>query len=91
MLALLTPERRWLSCCLLRHKHVSIRTLSQKEITMLVRRVWPSRPTFESPFTDCNQARREMLRLFDTVAADTARDVGAAVLPPLNITQDETA
>ena len=26
---------------------------------MLVRRVWPSRPTFEKPFTDFDQVRRE--------------------------------
>jgi hypothetical protein len=41
---------------------------------MLARRVWPSRPTFESPFIDFNQVRQQMLRLFDTVAADTRGD-----------------
>jgi HSP20 family protein len=56
---------------------------------MLVRRVWPSRPTFESPFTDFDQVRREMLRLLDTVAGDTLGDVGAGVFPPMNITQDD--
>ncbi len=56
---------------------------------MLVRRVWPSRPTFESPFADVDQARRELLRLFDSVAGETAGDVGAGVFPPMNITQDD--
>lgn len=55
---------------------------------MLVRRVWPSRPTFDSPFADFDQLRREMLRLFDTVAGDAFGDVGAGVFPPMNITQD---
>lgn len=56
---------------------------------MLVRRVWPSRPTYESPFADFDQLRRGMLRLFDTVAGDTFADAGAGVFPPLNITQDD--
>ena len=56
---------------------------------MLVRRVWPSRPTFDSPFSDFDQVRREMLRLLDTVAGETFSDVGAGVFPPINITQDD--
>ena len=56
---------------------------------MLVRRVWPSRPTFDSPFNDFDQVRREMLRLFDAVAGETFGDVGAGVFPPMNITQDD--
>ncbi|HTP27336.1 MAG TPA: Hsp20/alpha crystallin family protein [Anaeromyxobacteraceae bacterium] len=56
---------------------------------MLVRRVWPSRPTYDSPFADFDQLRREMLRLFDTVAGDAYGDVGAGVFPPMNITQDD--
>jgi HSP20 family protein len=55
---------------------------------MLVRRVWPSRPTFDSPFGDVDQVRREMLRLLDAVAGDTFGDVSAGVFPPVNITQD---
>jgi HSP20 family protein len=55
---------------------------------MLVRRVWPSRPTFDSPFADVDQVRREMLRLLDAVAGDTFGEVGAGVFPPVNITQD---
>jgi len=55
---------------------------------MLVSRVWPSRPTFDSPFADFDQWRRGMLRLLDTVTGNTFPDVGAGVFPPLNITQD---
>ena len=56
---------------------------------MLVRRVWPSRPTFDSPLSDFDQVRREMLRLLDTVAGDTVGAVGAGVFPPVNISQDD--
>jgi HSP20 family protein len=56
---------------------------------MLVRRVWPSRPTFDSPFADFDQVRRDMLRLFDSVAGEPSGDVGAGVFPPINITQDD--
>jgi HSP20 family protein len=55
---------------------------------MLVRRVWPGRPTFDGSFADVDQVRREMLRLLDAVAGDTFGDVGAGVFPPVNITQD---
>ena len=55
---------------------------------MFMGRVWPSRPTFESPSNDFDQVRREMLRLFDTFAGDTLADRGAGVFPPVNITQD---
>ena len=55
---------------------------------MLVRRVWPSRPTFESSFGDFDQLRREMLRLLDASTGDGSTDPGAGVFPPLNITQD---
>lgn len=56
---------------------------------MLVRRVWPSRPTFDSPFADFDSMRREMLRLLDSVAGETFGDAGAGVFPPMNITQDD--
>ena len=55
---------------------------------MLVRRVWPSRPTFDSPFADVDQLRREMLQLFDAAAGEgVGRRRGAATgrdraLPP---------
>lgn len=55
---------------------------------MLLRRVWPSRPTFESPFADFDQLRRQMMRLFDAVDTDTFGDLGATVFPPVNISQD---
>ena len=58
---------------------------------MLVRRVWPSRPTFDSSFSDFDQIRREMLRLLDTASGDTAADGGAGVFPPLNISQDDNS
>ena len=56
---------------------------------MLVRRVWPSRPAFDSPFGEFDQVRREMLRLLDSVAGETFGDVATGVFPPLNITQDD--
>ena len=56
---------------------------------MLLRRVWPSRPSFESPFSDFDQIRREMMRLLDTAAGDGAPDPRAGVFPPINITQDD--
>jgi HSP20 family protein len=55
---------------------------------MLVRQVWPSRPTFESPFAELAELRREMLRLFDAVGGETSATAGAGVFPPINITQD---
>src|SRR6476469_8262962 len=55
---------------------------------MLVRRVWPSRPAFETSFYDFDQIRREMLRLLDA-ARDGAPEPGAGVFPPMNITQDD--
>jgi HSP20 family protein len=56
---------------------------------MLVRRVWPSRPTFEGRLAEFDQIRREMLRLFDTSGGDARADPGAGVFPPMNITQDD--
>ena len=56
---------------------------------MLVRRVWPSRPTFESSFSDYDQVRREMLRLLETATNGDAGEQGAGVFPPMNITQDD--
>jgi len=55
---------------------------------MLVRRVWPSRPTLEGPFGDADQLRREMMRLLDTAVGDAFGDTGVGVFPPINITQD---
>lgn len=56
---------------------------------MLVRRVWPSRPTFESSFADFDQLRREMMRLLDASADDTFTNLGSGVFPPINVTQDD--
>jgi HSP20 family protein len=56
---------------------------------MLVRRVWPSRPTFDSSLSDFDQVRREVLRLLDTATGDGAPDAGAGVFPPMNISQDD--
>jgi HSP20 family protein len=53
---------------------------------MLLRRVWPSRPVFDNPFSDFDQLRREMLRVFDSVAGS---DTPAGVFPPMNVTQDD--
>jgi HSP20 family protein len=56
---------------------------------MLVRRAWPQRPGYDGAFSDFDQVRRELLRLFDSVAGDPAAESGTGVFPPLNVTQDE--
>ena len=56
---------------------------------MLVRRVWPSRPTFEPSSSDFDQIRREMLRLLDAAGGEGAPGAGAGVFPPMNISQDD--
>jgi HSP20 family protein len=56
---------------------------------MLVRRVWPSRPTFDSPFTDFDQLRREMLRLLDASPGEVSGATSAGGFPPINVTQDD--
>jgi HSP20 family protein len=56
---------------------------------VLVRRVWPSRPTFDSPFADLDQLRREMLRLLDAAGGEASGSLGAGVFPPMNITEDD--
>jgi hypothetical protein len=37
---------------------------------MFMRRVWPSRATFDGPFADVDGVRREMLRLLDAVTGE---------------------
>src|ERR1051326_1972494 len=64
---------------------------SLRRSTMLLQRGWPSRPTFESPFSDFDQMRREVLRLFDTAAGRSVARAGAGVFPPINVTQDDTS
>jgi len=56
---------------------------------MLLRRVWPSRPTYDSPFGDFDQLRRDMMRLVDSLGGNEWYDSGAGVFPPINVTQDE--
>jgi len=56
---------------------------------MLVRQVWPSRPTLKGSVDDFDQLRSDVLRLLDAVAGNTSGDVGAGVFPPLNISQDD--
>jgi HSP20 family protein len=57
---------------------------------MLVRRVWPTRPTFDTAFRDFDQLRRELLRTFETVTGDGAPGPTASgVFPPINVTQDD--
>jgi HSP20 family protein len=55
---------------------------------MLVRRVWPGRPTFDSPFADVDQVRREMMRLLDAVTGETSGEIATGVFPPVSVTQD---
>jgi HSP20 family protein len=57
---------------------------------MLLRRVWPSRPAFENPFTDFDQLGREMLRMLESVAGgDRGYDGSAGVSPRLNVSEDD--
>lgn len=55
---------------------------------MFVRRAWPSRPTFESAYSDADQLRNDMLRWLGVLSDPTARDQTAGVFPPVNVTQD---
>lgn len=56
---------------------------------MLIRRVWPSRPTFDSPFSDFEQLRRDMRRLLERTGGDGLfGETEAGVFPPINVTQD---
>jgi len=57
---------------------------------MLLRRVMPARPAFESSWTELDQLRRQVLRLFESPPGnDLHGTTGAGVFPPLNVTQDE--
>ena len=56
---------------------------------MLIRRVRPSRPTFESSFADFDELRREMMRLLDAATDDTFANLGSGVFPPVNVTHDD--
>ena len=56
---------------------------------MLVRRVWPARPSFDDSFHDFDQVRREMFRLLNSVGGTAFDESGSGVFPPLNVTQDD--
>jgi HSP20 family protein len=56
---------------------------------MLVRQVWPSRPTFDSPFADLDSLRREMMRASYPVSGDGFTERTRGVFPPVNVTQDD--
>src|SRR5664279_421372 len=60
--------------------------LPRRRMSMLLRRVWPSRPAFDNPFADFGQLRREMQRMFE--AFDGVHEPQAGVFPPMNVTQD---
>jgi HSP20 family protein len=56
---------------------------------MIVKRVWPARPTFEGPSHEYDAIRRDVLRALDMFAGDREpRSTPAGVFPPINVTQD---
>ena len=55
---------------------------------MIVRRVWPARPTFDSSLRDFDQLRRDLLHMFDAFAGERESTTTAGVFPPINVTQD---
>src|SRR5688572_16503979 len=55
---------------------------------MIVRRVWPARPTYDT-FRDFDQLRRELLRTFEALSGEGPSTPSASgVFPPINVTQD---
>jgi len=55
---------------------------------MIVRRVWPARPTFDASLRDFDQLRRDMLHMLDAFAGERETSETSGVFPPINITQD---
>jgi HSP20 family protein len=56
---------------------------------MIIRRVWPGRPTFDAPWPDFEQLRRDLLHTFDVFAGDREqRTSPSGVFPPINVMQD---
>jgi HSP20 family protein len=56
---------------------------------MIVRRVWPTRPTFDASLQNYDAFRRELLRTLDMFAGDgELRTSPSGVFPPINVTQD---
>jgi len=49
-------------------------------------RAWPSRPTFESAFSDFDSLRHDIFRLLDTAGRGSG---SPGVFPPLNVGQDD--
>lgn len=58
---------------------------------MLLRRVWPSRPSFEGRIPDQDRARREILRWLDALADEPFGREPSSVFPPMNVSQDADA
>jgi HSP20 family protein len=57
---------------------------------MLVRHVWPSRPALSNVFADLeNHRRREMFRLWESLADDSVAEGTTGAFPPMNVTQDD--
>ncbi len=56
---------------------------------MIVRRVWPARPTFDASLRDFDQVRRDMLRALDAMSGERESSTASGVFPPINVTQDE--
>jgi HSP20 family protein len=55
---------------------------------MIVRRVWPARPTFDTSLRGFEQLRRDMLHMFDAFTGERESSETAGVFPPINVTQD---
>ena len=55
---------------------------------MLVRRLGPPRPRWESPFADFELLRREMQRLLDASYGGDVESAASGAFPALNVTQD---
>jgi len=56
---------------------------------MIVRRVWPTRPTFDGSMHNYDAFRRELLRTLEMFAGDDEpRSSPSGVFPPINVTQD---
>ena len=56
---------------------------------MIVKRVWPARPSFDRSSPDHDTFRRELLRAFSMFEGDREpRTSPSGVFPPINITQD---
>lgn len=50
---------------------------------------WPSRPTFESAFSDFDSLRNDIFRLLDAAGRGATGSTSPGVFPPLNVSQDD--